>query len=165
MKNNPGHKRRNYFINKEFQGRYIFNYFILATIGSILFIGVFSLFSFNTFSIVYDNYHLIDGFTPGECFNLASKFESTNIDLTRNLTSIIGCKNDLIRFVDDRPAHDRRYALDGSRFMNRFGWLPRYSFDRALEKTVKWYLDNQDWLKSRRTKEYDEYFDRQYGAL
>ncbi|MBU1195127.1 MAG: methyl-accepting chemotaxis protein [Proteobacteria bacterium] len=68
MKNNPGHKRRNYFINKEFQGRYIFNYFILATIGSILFIGVFSLFSFNTFSIVYDNYHLQLGVTPGILF-------------------------------------------------------------------------------------------------
>jgi len=108
---------------------------------------------------------VIDGFTPGECFNLASKFETTNIDLTQNLVNIIGCKNDLIRFVDDRPAHDQRYALDDSRFMNRYGWLPRYSFDRALEKTVKWYLDNQDWLKSRRTKQYDEYFNRQYGAL
>ncbi|MFH2059622.1 MAG: methyl-accepting chemotaxis protein [Pseudomonadota bacterium] len=58
------HKRRNYFINKEFQGRYIFNYFLLATIGSLLFIGVFSFFSSNTLSIVYDNYHLQLGVTP-----------------------------------------------------------------------------------------------------
>jgi methyl-accepting chemotaxis protein len=60
--------RRNYFINKEFQGRYIFNYFILAAIGSILFISVFSLFSSNTLLIVYDNYHLQIGVTPGILF-------------------------------------------------------------------------------------------------
>lgn len=59
------YKRRRYFINKEFQGRYIFNYFLLATIGSILFIAVFSFFSSNTLSIVYENYHLQLGLTPG----------------------------------------------------------------------------------------------------
>jgi len=58
------YKRRNYFINKEFQGRYIFNYFLLAAIGSLLFIAVFSFFSSNTLSIVYDNYHLQIGITP-----------------------------------------------------------------------------------------------------
>ena len=64
----PHYKRRNYFINKEFQGRYIFNYFLLAAIGSLLFIGVFSFFSSNTLSIVYDNYHLQIGLTPGILF-------------------------------------------------------------------------------------------------
>ena len=62
------YKRRNYFINKEFQGRYIFNYFVLATIGSLLFISIFSFFSSNTLSIVYDNYHLQLGVTPGILF-------------------------------------------------------------------------------------------------
>lgn len=65
MKHQIPYKRRNYFINKEFQGRYIFNYFLLAIIGSILFIAVFSFFSSNTLSIVYDNYHLQLGVTPG----------------------------------------------------------------------------------------------------
>ncbi len=64
----PRYQRRNYFINKEFQGRYIFNYFLLAAIGSILFIAVFSFFSSNTLSIVYDNYHLQIGVTPGILF-------------------------------------------------------------------------------------------------
>jgi len=64
----PNYKRRNFFINKEFQGRYIFNYFVLATIGSLLFLGVFSFFSSNTLSIVYDNYHLQLGVTPGILF-------------------------------------------------------------------------------------------------
>ena len=64
----PNYKRRNYFINKEFQGRYILNYFLLVTIGSLLFIGVFSFFSSNTLSIVYENYHLQLGVTPGILF-------------------------------------------------------------------------------------------------
>ncbi|OFZ60802.1 MAG: chemotaxis protein [Bdellovibrionales bacterium RIFOXYB2_FULL_36_6] len=68
MSDYPHYKRRNYFINKEFQGRYIFNYFLLAAIGSLLFIGVFSFFSSNTLSIVYDNYHLQIGLTPGILF-------------------------------------------------------------------------------------------------
>jgi methyl-accepting chemotaxis protein len=68
MSRKPQYKRRNYFINKEFQGRYIFNYFILVITGSLLFIGVFSFFSSNTLSIVYDNYHLQLGVTPGILF-------------------------------------------------------------------------------------------------
>lgn len=61
----PGFKRRNYFINKELQGKYIFKYFLLVALGSILFSMIFSFFSSNTLSIVYDNYHLKIGTTPG----------------------------------------------------------------------------------------------------
>lgn len=68
MNSHPHYQRRNYFINKEFQGRYIFNYFLLVTIGSLLFIAVFSFFSSNTLSIAYENYHLQLGVTPGILF-------------------------------------------------------------------------------------------------
>ncbi len=68
MSTQARYKRRNYFVNKEFQGRTIFNYFILATLGSILFMAVFSFFSSNTLSITYDNYHLQLGVTPGILF-------------------------------------------------------------------------------------------------
>jgi len=68
MNHKTKNKRRNYFINKEFQGRYIFNYFILLTIGSLVFIGVFSFFSSNTLSIAYSNYQLQIGVTPGILF-------------------------------------------------------------------------------------------------
>jgi len=68
MNSQVHYKRRNYFINKEFQGRYIFNYFLLVTIGSLLFAGVFSFFSSNTLSIAYDNYHLQLGVTPDILF-------------------------------------------------------------------------------------------------
>jgi methyl-accepting chemotaxis protein len=66
--NNTPYKRRQYFINKEFQGRTIFNYFILLALGSFLFVGIFSFFSANTLSIVYENYHLQLGTTPGILF-------------------------------------------------------------------------------------------------
>lgn len=65
MRDHGHYKRRKYFINKEFQGRFIFNYFLLAAIGSLLFVAVFSFFSANTLSIVYENYHLQLGLTPG----------------------------------------------------------------------------------------------------
>lgn len=68
MSNTGSYKRRQYFINKEFQGRTIFNYFILLALGSFLFVGIFSFFSANTLSIVYDNYHLQLGTTPGILF-------------------------------------------------------------------------------------------------
>ena len=68
MDKNTHYKRRNYFINKEFQGKYIFNCFLIIAIGSILFIGIFSFFSSNTLSIAYDNYHLQLGLTPGILF-------------------------------------------------------------------------------------------------
>lgn len=68
MSNTGSYKRRQYFINKEFQGRTIFNYFILLALGTFLFVGIFSFFSANTLSIVYDNYHLQLGTTPGILF-------------------------------------------------------------------------------------------------
>ena len=65
MDSKKQYKRRHYFIDKEFQGRYILNYFLLVALGSVFFIGIFSFFSSNTLSIVYDNYHLQLGLTPG----------------------------------------------------------------------------------------------------
>ncbi len=107
----------------------------------------------------------IDGFVTGEIFNLSSKNEIRNIDLVKNLVSMMGKGDDLIRFVDDRPGHDQRYSTDGSKFINQFGWLPRYDFEKALVKTVEWYRANPDWLKKHRTKEYEEYCRKQYGSL
>jgi dTDP-glucose 4,6-dehydratase len=107
----------------------------------------------------------IEGFVSGECFNVGSKWEITNIDLTKRIVKLVGQSEKLIRFVDDRPGHDRRYAVDFSRFMNRFGWLPGRDFDRAIQKTVKWYLENRKWLDTKRTKDYGEFIDRQYGKL
>ncbi len=107
----------------------------------------------------------VENFTPGECYNLSSKAEISNLDLSRKLVNIIGCSEELIRFVKDRPGHDRRYAVDSSKFVNEFGWLPQYDLDMALHDTVKWYQKHSDWLKSRKTRQFEEYFRKQYGTL
>lgn len=107
----------------------------------------------------------LDRFASGECFNLSSQIEISNIDVVRRLIELVGSKTDLIRHVHDRPGHDRRYSVDGSKFVNHFGWLPRYDFDKALQGTVRWYRENPEWLKSRRTREFEEYFRNQYGSL
>ena len=69
----------------------------------------------------------------------------------------------LIRFVEDRPGHDRRDAIDASKVQRELGWCPRYSFDEALEKTVDWYLEHPEWVESVRSGEYRKWMDMNYG--
>jgi dTDP-glucose 4,6-dehydratase len=105
----------------------------------------------------------IDGFREGEVYNVSSRNEVSNYELTLKLLDILGKSPKLIEYVKDRPGHDRRYSMDGTKFINEFGWLPRYDLNRALNKAVAWYLDNPDWLKRRHTKQYKQYVSRQYG--
>jgi dTDP-glucose 4,6-dehydratase len=59
-----------------------------------------------------------------------------------------GNSRKLITFVKDRPGHDRRYAIDATKIKNELGWLPAHKFEQGIRETVRWYLDNQDWVKS-----------------
>ena len=68
----------------------------------------------------------------------------------------------LIRFVEDRPGHDQRYAMS-SKKLEALGWSPRHDFEAAMEKTVAWYRDNRDWWRKIKSGEYREYYDRMYG--
>ena len=69
----------------------------------------------------------------------------------------------LVRTVPDRPGHDRRYAMDGSR-LAALGWRPARTFDEGLAETVAWYRDHPDWVASARSGDWDSYYQRQYGA-
>ena len=69
----------------------------------------------------------------------------------------------LIRFVTDRPGHDARYAIDSSRLREELGWKPAVSFNEGLEKTVRWYLDNKEWLEQVTSGEYAEYYEKMYS--
>ncbi|WP_022665096.1 methyl-accepting chemotaxis protein [Desulfospira joergensenii] len=109
---NGQQKRKIYFINKDLQGKFIFNYFILLTLGSILFVGIFSFFSSNTLSIVYENYHLHLGTTPGILFK--------KILSTQWLFIVIG--GVLICFITLRLTH----RIAG----------PFYRFERALDEMI-----------------------------
>jgi dTDP-glucose 4,6-dehydratase len=69
----------------------------------------------------------------------------------------------LIRFVTDRPGHDRRYAIDFSKIESELGWKPLISFDEGIRLTVQWYLAHPDWWKKVKTGEYLQYYHRMYG--
>lgn len=106
----------------------------------------------------------------GETFNIGGFNEWENIEVVKLLCNILDKKLDrsegssqkLIEFIDDRPGHDRRYAIDSSKIRNELGWKPKFSFEKGLEKTVNWYLNNQDWLNKVTSGEYTNYYKQKY---
>ena len=91
----------------------------------------------------------------GRSYNIGGENERTNLELVQTLCAILdrlqprasGSYADLIAFVADRPGHDARYAIDPSRIRNELGWRPAVTIDEGLEKTVRWYLGNEDWWR------------------
>lgn len=82
---------------------------------------------------------------PGEVYNVGGNNERTNIDIVKKILAFLNKPESLIRFVPDRPGHDRRYAIDAAKIRSQLGWTPKYSFAIGIEETVKWYLSNRDW--------------------
>lgn len=99
----------------------------------------------------------------GEVYNIGGRCERTNLDLTHTLLEAVGKGKALIRYVPDRPGHDRRYAIDCSKIERDLGWKPAISFADGLKETVKWYRSNQAWTDSIRTGQYLSYYEKQYG--
>ncbi|WP_294621352.1 dTDP-glucose 4,6-dehydratase [uncultured Roseovarius sp.] len=96
----------------------------------------------------------------GRSYNIGGENEARNIDLVRMICAILdrlrpGARPyaDLIRFVSDRPGHDLRYAIDPSRIREELGWRPSATLEQGLEKTVQWYLDNEDWWRALQSRE------------
>jgi dTDP-glucose 4,6-dehydratase len=100
----------------------------------------------------------------GEVYNIGGGSEQKNIDLVRGLLKLLGKGEHLIRFVADRPGHDRRYAIDPTKIRNELGWQPAHSFEQGLEETVRWYTENAPWWEHVHTGAYRQYFDTQYRA-
>ena len=99
---------------------------------------------------------------PGEIYNLGTGVETRNIDMAQAILDLLGKPHSLVRFVADRPGHDRRYALDVSK-IRALGWESRHTFGEALEKTVRWYVENEWWWRKIKSGEYREYYRRQYA--
>jgi dTDP-glucose 4,6-dehydratase len=89
--------------------------------------------------------------------------ELTNLELTRLVLEECDRPRSLMRLVEDRPGHDRRYAIDSSKLHAR-GWQPRHEFRAALRQTVDWYRSNEGWWRPLKTAEYLEYYRRQYAG-
>jgi dTDP-glucose 4,6-dehydratase len=100
---------------------------------------------------------------PGEIYNIGGGNEKTNLELIHKMLELLNKPQSLIQFVTDRPAHDRRYALDCSRIAAKLGWKPAYSFEKALSATVDWYLRNESWWRSIKSGEYAKYYERMYS--
>jgi dTDP-glucose 4,6-dehydratase len=100
----------------------------------------------------------------GEVYNIGGRCEKTNLELAYALLEAVGQPRSRIRFVKDRPGHDRRYAIDCSKIERELGWRPRIPFPDGLRETVRWYTEHPDWVRAICTGEYLAYHARQYGA-
>lgn len=98
---------------------------------------------------------------PGEFYNIGTGVETHNIDMARKILDILGKPHSLLTFVPDRAGHDRRYALDTGK-LQALGWRSRHSFDEALEKTVRWFVEHETWWRPIKSGDYLEYYRRQY---
>lgn len=109
--------------------------------------------------------------TLGETYNIGGNNEWRNIDLISMLCKIMdkklgrsaGESEKLITYVTDRKGHDMRYAIDASKLKNKLGWTPSIDFEQGLEKTVDWYLANEDWLENVTSGAYRDYYKKQYA--
>jgi dTDP-glucose 4,6-dehydratase len=100
--------------------------------------------------------------TAGEIYNVGSGVEIRNVDMAKEILRLLNKPESLIQFVEDRPGHDRRYSLDTTK-LKALGWKSRHTFQEALEKTVKWYVENEGWWRKIKSGEYREWYERQYG--
>lgn len=91
---------------------------------------------------------------PGDVYNVGGNNEWSNIELVRKIIGLLGKPENLIRYVQDRPGHDRRYAIDASKIRRELQWVPKYSFERGLEETVHWYQDHEEWWRRILSGEY-----------
>lgn len=99
---------------------------------------------------------------PGEAYNLGGENERYNVDVIKQMLAILGKPESLITPVDDRPGHDRRYALANDK-LHALGWEHSFTFDSALEQTVNWYVKNEWWWRKIKSGEYKDYYKAQYG--
>lgn len=99
----------------------------------------------------------------GETYGLGGGNEKTNIEITRLILQMMGKDDSSIEYVKDRPGHDFRYAIDISKAEKDLGWNPQIDFSSGLQKTVRWYQDNDNWWRRVKSGEYRDYYDKQYG--
>lgn len=98
----------------------------------------------------------------GEIYNIGTGNEMTNIDITKKILAHMGKGEEMMDFVQDRAGHDFRYAIDSSKLRNKLGWKSEVDFDDALERTVRWFQENEAWWKPLKSGEYEDYYTKQY---
>jgi dTDP-glucose 4,6-dehydratase len=100
---------------------------------------------------------------PGETYCVSSMQEKSNIEITKMILEKMGLGEDMIEYVKDRPGHDRRYAIKPYKMMAELRWRPKVTFDEGMDKTINWYMANQEWWQRVKSGEYRDYYQKQYG--
>lgn len=100
----------------------------------------------------------------GEVYNIGGVNEKPNIEVLQLLLKILDKPSSLLCHVEDRPGHDRRYAIDSTKIRSELGWEPQISFEEGLAATVQWYLENRSWWERIISGEYRQYYERMYGG-
>jgi len=90
----------------------------------------------------------------GNVYNVGADNERTNLEIVKLILNVLEKPHSLIRYVTDRPGHDRRYAIDNAKIKSKLGFEPKKRFQQAIEETVKWYVDNRAWWEKIKTGEY-----------
>ena len=99
----------------------------------------------------------------GEVYNIGGHNERTNLQVVKTILKALDKPESLIKFVTDRPGHDRRYAIAPTKMETELGWKPKYVFDTGMAQTIQWYLDNKEWWEHIISGEYSNYFEKMYG--
>jgi len=99
----------------------------------------------------------------GEIYNIGGEGERTNLEIVEDVLRTLGKPKTLIRFVTDRPGHDRRYGIDFFKLKNELGWSPSVPLPEGLAQTVRWYLDHQEWWRRVKSGAYREFYQKHYG--
>ena len=106
---------------------------------------------------------VLEGGRPGAVYNIGARSERQNIDVVREVLRQTSKPESLIRFVKDRPGHDRRYAMNPARIEEELGWRPQVSFEEGLADTIRWYRDHADWWRRVKDGSYREFYAKWYG--
>ena len=107
--------------------------------------------------------HVLEHGLPGETYNVRGDNERTNRETVAALLARLGKPWSLVRQVEDRPGHDRRYAMDGAK-LTALGWSNKVAFEDGLAATIDWYVNNEAWWRPIKSGEWNDYYKRQYGA-
>jgi dTDP-glucose 4,6-dehydratase len=102
--------------------------------------------------------------TAGALYNIGARNERRNLEVVESILDALGKPRSLIRFVTDRPGHDRRYGIDPSKVERELGWQPFETWESGIRKTIQWYAENDEWIRRARSGAYREYYARQYSA-
>ena len=101
----------------------------------------------------------------GEVYNIGGNNEKANIDIVKLIIQTLGKSEKLIKYVKDRPGHDRRYAIDNTKITTELGWKPAYTFEQGIKETIQWYLENTEWIGNIVSGEYMDYYEGMYSGI